>query len=47
MEMAGLKDVRNRLRITSYSGTAQNLRDPSFREKVENFGRIGLLGELI
>jgi hypothetical protein len=42
---AGLRNVQNCLRISGYNGTAKNLRDPLFREKTENLGKIGQLEE--
>ncbi|MDR1488496.1 MAG: hypothetical protein LBI26_02030 [Holosporales bacterium] len=47
MKTAVLRNVRNRLRISFYSGAAPNLRDPSFGDKSENFGRIGQFGEWV
>jgi hypothetical protein len=45
MKTAVLKNVRNSLRISLYSGTAKNLRDPWFGDKSENFWKIGQFGE--
>jgi hypothetical protein len=40
-----LRNVGNHLRISLYSGTAKNLRDPLFVEKPEIFGKIGRFEE--
>jgi hypothetical protein len=45
MKTTVLMNVRNRFRISIYSGTAKNLRDLSSGEKMENFGKIGQFGE--
>jgi hypothetical protein len=44
IEMMFESDVRNHLYISSYSGSAKNLRDPMFGEKSENFGKFGWCG---
>jgi hypothetical protein len=45
MKMAIGSNVRNRFCISPYSGGAKNLHAPYFREKPENFGRIGRFEE--
>jgi hypothetical protein len=46
-EIAFGSNVWNCLCTSLYSGSAKNLRDPSFGEKVENFGDLGWFGEQI
>jgi hypothetical protein len=47
MKAAVWSDVRNCLLASHCSGGAENLRDPSFREKSENFEDFGWFGEWI
>jgi hypothetical protein len=45
--VAVLNNVRDCLCISLYSGGSKDLRDRWFREKVENFWKIGRFGELV